>query len=137
MSGFWSSASRFASCAAPLAKAALRVVTLGQLTQEETEHLPGAVIHPVHREAEDGDLKDAVTTLREALQLLIKLRKSQPIAQAFYCLSGLLYEQSNSGRAAVMVRAADAIARKYDLRLPERKKLDFDALYPVWVACNV
>ncbi|MBE2271215.1 MAG: tetratricopeptide repeat protein [Anaerolinea sp.] len=72
-----------------------------------------------------GDLVGAIAAFQEALSILIAIKKPQPIADALYWLANALRRQGNTTPVAVLVKAADTIAQRYDLRFP-RHNPDFD-----------
>ena len=67
-----------------------------------------------------ADLDAAADTFREALALLIRIKKPQPIAEALYCLGGTTFQQGQIEHAGLLIAAADAITQRFDLRFLNR-----------------
>ncbi len=65
-----------------------------------------------------GDRETAIATLHEALSILMRMKKPQPLADAIYWLARALGRHGSDPQVMQLVQAADAIARQYDLRFP-------------------
>ena len=69
-----------------------------------------------------GAGETAIATLHEALSILMKMKKPQPLADAIYWLAKALGRHGSGSQVIQLVQAADAIARQYDLRFPHHLK---------------
>ncbi len=76
-----------------------------------------------------GKRNDAEAAYREALTMLVKINRPQPIAEGLYCLGRLLSETGSAEAAVILISAADSIAERYRLRFPsQRDKIERTAL---------
>ncbi len=65
-----------------------------------------------------ANLAAAESVYREALSLLLKVNRPQPVAEALYGLGGILFERGMAEQSAVLLSAADGIAQRFNLRFP-------------------